>query len=415
MQFESRLLQLPTLWNRSFRLHVLALCLLAGSQAMSGQRLSCPNSNDEPMAVAGNAPVVTLDLSRLDGTKRAARFVFDSGGGAIIVDEPLADDLGLKPTGEAIEEGGVRFAPANPPVAQIGPVPVSLSASKAFIHLGKNSFDTRERTEGLLPGKALEPYQIVLDYPRKRFTIAPSGCLTHQGVKVPSPSLRASGHPRIEVSIDGRSYGLLLDTGSRVSLARRSLLESLSAAHPAWPHSTGASGTADMPGGSGDEFLLRVPEVTWGQFRIRNVLFVSRPDATYSPSSFETPGPIAGALGGNVLKSFRVEIDYPHGTSYLEQKASDAGEDMNTVGLVLDIDAANDLIVRAISSTAAALTKSNMRPGDQILEIDGRRETPWNLVDASDALSGAVGETKKLVIRRADKEIQTTARVAHLL
>ena len=58
---------------------------------------------------------------------------------------------------------------------------------------------------------------------------------------------------------------------------------------------------------------------------------------------------------------------------------------------------------------------SNVHPGDQILEIDGKHETPWNLVDASDALSGAVGEIRKLVIRRADKVIQTTARIAHLL
>jgi len=407
--------RLPVLWDMSFRLQSLALSLLVGSQAMLGQGTPCPNSNGEPMTVVGNAPVVTLDLSRWDGTKRPARFVFDSGGGAIILDESLAEDLGLKPTGEPIEEAGARFVPASLPTAQFGPVLVSLSTSQAFLHPGKNSFDTRERIEGLLPGKALEPYQVVLDYPRERFTIAPSGCVTHRGLKVPSPFLPASGHPRIDASIDGKSYGLLLDTGSRVSLARRSLLESLSAAHPTWPHSTGASGTADMPGGNGEEFLLRVPEVTWGAFQIKNVLFVSRPDETYSPSSFETPGEITGALGGNVLKSFRMEIDYPHGTTYLEQKARNAGDDMNSVGLVLDVDAANNLIVRAISSTAAALTMSNVHPGDQIIEIDGKRETPWYLVDASNALSGAVGETKKLVIRRAGKEIQTIARVAHIL
>ena len=40
-----------------------------------------------------------------------------------------------------------------------------------------------------------------------------------------------------------------------------------------------------MPGGDGKEFLLRVPEVTWGTLRITNVLFVSRPDESYSPTS----------------------------------------------------------------------------------------------------------------------------------
>jgi hypothetical protein len=147
-----------------------------------------------------------------------------------------------------------------------------LSTSKAFIHLGTGSFDTRERTEGLLPGKALESYQVVLDYPARRFTVAPAGCVKHRDVEVPSPFLLASGHPRIVVSVEGKTYGLLLDTGSRVTLVRRDLLESLSAAHPNWPHSTGASGTADMPGGNGEEFLPRVPEVTWGAFHIANVL-----------------------------------------------------------------------------------------------------------------------------------------------
>jgi C-terminal processing protease CtpA/Prc len=116
-----------------------------------------------------------------------------------------------------------------------------------------------------------------------------------------------------------------------------------------------------------------------------------------------------------VLKTFRVEIDYPHRTTYLEQKVSDAGNDMNSAGLVLDIDAASQLIVRAISTTAAAVTKRNIHPGDQIVEIDGKREKPWKLVDASDALSGGVGEKKRLVIRRAGKEMKTIAAVAHLL
>jgi hypothetical protein len=382
---------------------------------MACQQPRCPDPSGEPMKVVGNAPIITLYFNRLDGTKEAASFAFDSGGGAIILDESLAGNLGLRPTGETVEENGAHFAPVIPPVVEFGSMPVALSTSKAFLHLGKNSFDTRERIEGLLPGKALEPYQVVVDYPQARFTIAPSGCVTHRGVSVPSPFLIASGHPRIEASVDSKDYGFLLDTGSRVSLARRSLLLSLSDAHPSWPHSTGASGTADMPGGSGDEFLLRVPEVIWGPFHITNVLFVSRPDAMYSPSSFETPAAIVGVLGGNVLKNFRIEIDYPHGRSYLEQKATDAGNDMDSAGLVLDVDGANDLIVRAVSPAASALTKSSIRAGDQIVDIDGKREVPWNLVDASNALSGPVGEIKRLVVRRAGREIQVTVSVAHLL
>jgi hypothetical protein len=369
----------------------------------------------QPMTVEGDAPIVTLNFKRTDGTTRPARLVFDSGGGAIILDESLASDLGLTPTGKAITDGGMVYSPTDTPQAQIGSWLISLSTSKTFIHQGKESFDTRERVEGLLPGKALEPYQVVLDYPNGLFSVAPAGCVQHRGVKIPSPFVPSSGHPRIEISIDGKEYGLLLDTGSRVTLARRDVLEGLSAAHPTWPHATGASGGADMPGGNGKEFLLRVPEVTWGPFRLRNVLFVSRPNEIYSPGTFETPRPISGALGGNVLKNFRVEIDYPDGATYLEQAAGDFDADMNSAGLVLDVDAANNLVVRAISSTAAALTERNVRPGDQILEIDGKREIPWKIIDASQALSGAVGESKRLLIKRDGIEVQTSVVVAGLL
>ncbi len=380
------------------------LFLVGYVHALAGQQPTCPDPSYERMGVEGDAPIVTLDLKRIDGTKRSARFVFDSGGGAIILDEGLANDLGLQSAGATVTDGGVRFVPTVPPVAQFGSTLVVLSSSKAFIHVGESSFDSRERVEGLLPGKALEPYQVVLDYPKQRFSIAPAGCIPHRGEQVPSPFVPASGHPGISVTINGAKYGLLLDTGSRATLARRDLLEHLSAVHPSWPHSVG-----------GKEFLLRVPEMMWGTFHIRNVLLVSRPDATYSPSHYETPEPIAGALGGNVLRTFRVEIDYPHGETYLEQSAEEAGKDMNSAGLVLDIDTAHHLVVRAISTTAAALTKRNVRPGDEILEIEGKRENPWTIIDASNALGGTVGKRKQLVIRRGGKVLSTSVVVSELL
>ncbi len=73
---------------------------------------------------------------------------------------------------------------------------------------------------------------------------------------------------------------------------------------------------------------------------------------------------------------------------------------MDSVGLVLDVDRPNALFVRAIATTAAPLTKQNILPGDTIVVIEGQRKTSWTLVDASIALSGAVGETKQLIVDR---------------
>jgi hypothetical protein len=400
----------------SFRVYLaLLVWLFCAASKSSAQPVHCPVQESRAMEVDGNAPVITLDLRRADGTLRATRFIFDSGGGAIILDEAVASDLGLKPIGKPVRDKGSSFTPINPPDALLGSSPVALSTSKAFVHLGKQSFDTRERVEGLLPGKALEPYQVVLDYPNESFTIAPAGCVPHRGIKVKSPFISGSGHPQIDVEVADQEFALLLDTGSRVTLVRRDVLQALATAHPTWPRASGASGTANMPGGNGDEFMLRVPELRWGSLQIHNVLLVSRPDTTYSADRFETPGPIFGALGGNVLHNFRVEIDYPNGATYLEQKASDSDSDMNSVGLVLDVDAAGRLKVISTSSTAAKVTKANIRPGDQILRIAGKRGSPWTITDASNALAGSVGDAKSMVIKRHGKTFRTFAVVVDLL
>jgi hypothetical protein len=399
---------------RYFLALAIAIFTLGNRPALCAQPVVCPVGKTS-MSVEGNAPIVSLRFRRQDGTTRVARFVFDSGGGAVLIDDSLASDLGLTPSGAEIVDSGERYAPVKMPPALIGRFSVSLATSKAFIHLGARSFDAREHIEGLLPGKALEPYQVVIDYPHRFFYVAAAGCIRDRGVEAESPFLPASGHPRVVVTVSDQKYGFLLDTGSRVTLARRDLLESLSAAHPEWPHSTGASGVANMPGGNGREFLLRVPEIEWGPFHLRNVLFVSRPDETFSTTDFETPESIVGALGGNVLSGFRVEIDYPHGKTYLEKIHEPDPGDMNSAGLVLDVNTKDQLVVVAVSSTADPLTRRNLRPGDIILRIAGKRETPWAITDASQALSGTVGKRIGLLLLRDGVAVHTTVKIAHLI
>ena len=124
------------------------------------------------MSVEGNAPIISLTFRKSDGSVRTARFIFDSGGGAIILDEELATDIGLKPEGAVITDEGQQYKSVEVPVASIGGMPLDLRTSNAFVHLGVASFTNRDKVEGLLPGKALEHYQVILDYPRQELSIA---------------------------------------------------------------------------------------------------------------------------------------------------------------------------------------------------------------------------------------------------
>ena len=368
-----------------------------------------------PMSVEGNVPIVTLTFKRPDGSLRAARFIFDSGGGAIILDAGLAADLGLKPEGATISDQGQRYRAVDVPTAFVGEMPVDLRNSKAFVHAGVTSFTNSDTVEGLLPGKALEHYQVVLDYPQQMLSIGEPGSIPHQGERLPCPYVASSGHPRIEVGVGADKYGFLLDTGTHLTLIREDILKRWSKEHPDWPRSTGAAGPANVHGASDDALLLRIPAFQLGSLVASHVAAVSRPDEIYSATSYETPSAIIGALGGNILRRFRVEIDYPEQLLFLVPSGVEQTNDFDTVGLVLDTNSAGQLVVRAVSSSASARTRQNILPDDIILQIKGFDRAPYTLTEASRGLSGAVGEHKDLLILRRGKSMSVTVDVSRIL
>jgi len=337
-----------------FAISMLAIACISvlGWPCLHAQSRNAFDHVTVPMSVEGNVPIVTLHFKRPNGGTRTARFLFDSGGGAIILDERLASDLGLRTEGPELSDDGQSYRAVKIPAARVGGMPLDLSGSKAFVHLGTASFTNRDKVEGMLPGKALEHYQVILDYPKQLWSIGNPGTLAHRGERLSAPYLASSGHPRIEVSIGGATFGLLLDTGAEVTLFREDLLRGWSREHPDWPRGSGAVGPANMGGGADDGhlLLLRIPAFQVGSFTVAQVAVVSRPDQTYSATSYETPAAIVGALGGNVLSQFRIEIDYPEQLLFLEPSGKIPANDFDTVGLMLDTNGAGELVVRAVSS-----------------------------------------------------------------
>jgi len=368
------------------------------------------------MSVEGNAPIITLAFKTPQGSLRSARFLVDSGGGAIILGEQLAKDIGLKSKGAVSSEDGQQYQEVDLPTGFIGEMPVDLQTSKAFAHVGTSSFiHDRYNVEGMLPGKALQHYQIVLDYPRHRFSVGEAGTLPHRGEKLACPYVASNGHPRVDVGIGGITYGFLLDTGTQITLMREDVLKQWAKEHPDWSRSTGASGPANEGADPNDDFLLRIPRLQLGSFTVNHVAVASRPNEIYSATNYETPDVIVGALGGNVLSQFRVEVDYPEQLCFFERSGKEQANDFDTVGLVLDTNPGGQLVVRAVSSTASAVTRQNIQPGDVILEIGDSGDAPYTLTKAAQALSGAVGERKHLRILRRGEPMSVTAVVSRIL
>jgi S1-C subfamily serine protease len=174
-------------------------------------------------------------------------------------------------------------------------------------------------------------------------------------------------------------------------------------------------GPANVDGAPDDAFLLRIPNFQLGSLRVKSVVAASRPNETYSATSFETPAPIVGALGGNVLREFRVEIDYPDQLLFLEPAAAGQASGFDTVGLVLTTNAAGQLVVRAISTSASPATRQNILPDDIIVQMDSSSRAPFTLTEAAEALSGVVGDRKLLRILRHGKPMSIAVVVSRIL
>jgi hypothetical protein len=334
-----------------------------------------------------------------------------------VLGRSLADDLGLKPSDESItDEDGQRYFPIRLPEVRLGSFPLDFGSIRAFMRASGN-LDFRDSVDGFLPGGAFKKYQVIIDYPRKLFTIGHAGSIRHEGQALRCPFLPDQGHPRVEVVIDGTAYGFLLDTGAKVTLVGRDLMQSWAARHSDWPRSSAAVGPANMTGHDNerDAFMLRIPELDWTIFKLRDVAIVSRPSAVYEQSSQEMTAPIVGALAGNVLSSFRIEIDYPQQMAYLKKSGKPDPHDMDTVGVVLSVNDSGDLVVKGISPRASSLTRENLHPGDVLVRIDGANPSPRTLTAAAQALSGTPGEIKHLLVRRNGIQFTTTVTVAHIL
>ena len=375
-------------------------CLLAllgiGAAAQSGT---------VPLILEGNVPMIDLEFTRPDGGTHTARFLVDTGGGAFIISKNLAKAIGLKPSGPASRNGGAEYAPAAAPEVRIGGMPLDLRGAAVLVELSQDRFNARDAVDGLLPGHVLERYHVIFDYPARTFTLAAPGSVRPRGIAVPSPLRRENGFPRVNVAIGDRRLGFLLDTGASYTMISSAAVGwSVVEAKP-WPRRIGAVGPANMglPGDS-KRLMLRIPEIRLGDFVIREAGAVARPEGTFEKwMSNMMVAPVVGALGGNVLRQFRVEIDYAAGVTYLEPSANAEPHDLDLVGLTFAQTQDNSLVVEAVPEGADQALQDQVRPGDRLRSVDGMSVVGSSLMQIIERLRGKPGDLKKLELERGGK------------
>lgn len=297
----------------TIRFFVLVVSVLIGTAARGAESA---RSAVVPLIVEAQRPYVELTLVGTEGKTRKAKFLLDTGGGAFILSEKLAAELGLTLT-EVREEEGQKFAIiATPPKVTLNDFDLKLNPTRIVAQIGSlNS----HLADGMLPGHVLSSYHVIFDYPKRTFAIAAPGEFKPVGTALPMLTNRKSGFARTEISVDGETYGLLLDTGASFTMVSEVLLKKWGAQNPTWQRFAGAHGGAKTLGGMTLETMY-LPKVEWGNFKLAEVGVTSQREGTFERwMSGMTAAPIVGALAGNVLASFRIELDYANEKLYISR------------------------------------------------------------------------------------------------
>jgi Aspartyl protease len=365
------------------------------------------NSVTVPMRLEFNRPLIDLEFYRPDGTTRKARTWVDTGGGTFRLTEKLARELGLE-FGEA-EEGHAPLL--REPDVYFERMKLDVSGAYPCVQLNSSSLSLGFPAEAFIPGRVLKNYHVIFDYQGKTFTLTASNSVKAQGMKLSTPISEMMHFPRIELEIAGEPYGFLLDTGASYTMLSEAVMKKLGV-----QQRMGAIGAANMGLPEEEKLPLARVNAKLGDVELGNIGVVARREGVFeSRMSDMMSAPIVGALAGNVLRAFRVEIDYANGYTYWEQTGVLESNDLDLVGLVLRPEKDGTYTIVGLSEQSHPLTLQTVKPNDLLKAVNGQSVDGQMMAYVIDLLRGQPGDTKRLMTERNGQRLEVEVPVTRIL
>jgi hypothetical protein len=382
-----------------------------------------------PAAEAKSATVpITLDHDRIiidvyiplsDGSTKRVRGLVDPADPRVEVSKRVAGLMNLTVNCEGQTCTGRSAAPNASLDVVVGGLRISLPSAKdvTVIATGDSIFPGTS-AEIKIPSTALRSYDVLIDYPDREFTIALPGTIGFKGVKSKMELNAKSAFIRIPSRIENKNYDLALDLGSSISFLSGKLFDRISAAHPQWPHMTGAVGPANLGAADDDEAkwqLMRLDRLQYGPLYLTDVAVARLPEMLDSAIEKADGAPIAGAVGSSALRNYRVGLDYAHSAVYFDIGRTFKFPDFDVVGLVLRPETDTRFTVAGVADFDGKPSVPDVQAGDHLVAVDDVPVPDSTLGQAWSMLEGSPGQERKLTIERAGKQFTVMARVQHFL
>ena len=357
-----------------------------------------------PFVLDGNRVYARVEFVRPDGSTRAVLAFVDLGGTEMELTSELYAELGLDERDSLrVRVGGVEIVS-----------PKSLVSAER--RRARSLPGATEKVEATLPAIVLLDHRLTIDYARRTLEVRPSGAVgPPPGLATPMHLDARTGLVAVDAVIDGRAYGVTIDPGSAYTWLNADAAQPWMRAHPEWVRGTGAVGPANMrmsgDSAESDGRLLRILEVRVGTLSLPNVGALAVAD----PKLFEwyarkNAVPVIGWIGGNVLRRFRITIDYPTRMMYWERTTPPDTAELDQVGIVLRAEQGR-ITIAAIATKKGVPTVAEVQPGDALLRIGDLDVATASWGEIWRALHGPPGAHRQLVLERMGRPVSVTAKV----
>jgi predicted aspartyl protease len=347
--------------------------------------------------------------------------LLDTGAGYLAVDLELSRVLGLSDSAAPVAAVGMADRPL--PRLQLGGLQVDQVQPVLTIDAGIVRRVTGRPVLGLLGQSLLRDRVVILDYASGTLVLLPPGpdssatqaaigaALSPMAEAVPF-RLVGDGKAVLRVRVGGvdgtppTELSLILDTGATKTVLFRRALDRRLPGWVSWPSIRGLG--APTLTGVARARVVRVPSVDPGRGRGA----VSRSGVDAAVIDGDLPGalesalgePVDGLLGYSFLKHFRVALDYPRRLLWLDPSQGgvpDRASEYCHPGIQLE-DALGSLRVTAVADGSPA-ARAGIRPGDELLAVDGSPVAGSEVVEVGRRLEGDPGTRVELRLRRGSR------------
>jgi hypothetical protein len=380
-----------------------------------------PTAVTVPASIDHGRVMIDVDLPLADGSMLRVKGWVNDGNPDLYLSQRVAKLAGVelacagdicsgKPPSQ-IGIGGMEI-----PLSAVNQASVSQAQSPQKVDSAASGLAAGMAGEISIPSTVLRHYDVLIDYPGRKFTIGEPGTIHFKGI---GSKIQVDENGLIGVSskIENKTYRLALDTGSSFSFLARGLFDTLAATHPDWPRMTGAVGPANMQGANEEVTwkLMRIDRLQFGPVYLTDVAVASLAKDSFLFSSGRAGMAAAGLIGANSLMNYRIGLDYAHSTVYFDIGRTFNFPDFDVIGLILRSEHDGSFAVAGVADFDGKSSLPGVQAGDQLVAVDGIPVAGSTLGQVWSMLEGLPGQERRLTITRAGKEMAVAATVRHFL